>query len=138
MRPGGLSALGIFNFVFGGLETIGALFNLALLSSMYPKMVDNAQHTGQTVPSLNLLYLLALFALARGGLLIASGVGYFGMKKFLGRVLGNVYAVAALIDIVIEITQAPAGFTAFSLVGFVYPLITLFMLNAVFRKDLVR
>ena len=138
MRPGGLSALGIFNFVFGGLEAIGELLTLAVLSSQYPKMVEQAQRNGQDFPSVNLLYVLALFGLVRAGLLISSGVGYFGMKKFLGRMLGNGYAVAALIALVIEITQAPANFTAFNLIGFVYPLITLFMLNVVFKKDLVR
>ena len=137
MRPGGLTALAVFNFVFGGLSAIRQLLGLALLGSFYDKMVEQAQRSGQHVPSKGLLYALAVFALVRAGVLITSAIGYLGRKRFLGWVLGNLYVVLALGGIAVEITLAPTSFTAFNLVEFAYPLITLFLLNAVFRKDFV-
>jgi hypothetical protein len=46
--------------------------------------------------------------------------------------------VLALIAIVLEVTLLPHFFSIASLLDFVYPLITLFLLNLIFRKDFTR
>ncbi|HEY1558854.1 MAG TPA: hypothetical protein VGF94_28720 [Kofleriaceae bacterium] len=138
MRPGGLTALSIFNFVFGGLAGLVNLISLATLGMFYDKMVEQSQHSGQPIPSKALLYTLSALAVVRAALLITAAIGYLGQRKFLGRTLGNTYAVLALGSIAFEISQAPQSISPFNLVEFVYPLITLFLLNVIFRKDLVR
>jgi hypothetical protein len=135
MRPGGLTALAIFNFIFGGLSGLLNLLALATMGMQVAEMEKQSKVTGMPVPSETLLYGLALFAIIRAALLITSGVGYLGRKRFLGWVLGNVYAVFALIAIAVEISTMKGSFTILSLVDFVYPLITLFLLNVIFRKD---
>ena len=138
MRPGGLTALAIFNFIFGGLSAILNLISLATISTMYEEMAKQAERQGDQMPAESTLYLLGAFALVRAALLITSGIGYLQLKKFLGRGLGNTYAGLALIAIAVEISLAPQNFTIFNLVEFVYPLITLYLVNVIFRKDFVR
>jgi hypothetical protein len=139
MRPGGLTALAIFNFVFGGLAAIGSLIHLATLNAFYDQMVAQAEKSGtHNFPTKGLLYALGCIAFVRASCLITSGIGYLGMRKFLGWVLGNAYVVIALGSVIFEITQAPQGFSVFNLVEFAYPLITLFLLNVIFRKDFAR
>jgi hypothetical protein len=135
MRPGGLTALAVFNFIFGGLSGLINLVGLAAVGMVVKQAEQDAKITGQEVPSEAFLYGMMLFALVRAALLITSGVGYLGRKKFLGRTLGNAYAVLALIAIAIEIALAKQTFTIINLVDFVYPLITLFLINVIFRKD---
>ena len=135
MRPGGLTALAIFNFIFGGLSGLINLIGLATMGMQIAEMEKQSKVTGIPVPSEGLLYAMLTFAIIRAALLITSGVGYLGRKKFIGYVLGNAYAVLALIAIAIEIATLKGQFTILSLVDFVYPLITLFLLNVIFRKD---
>lgn len=135
MRPGGLTALAVFNFIFGGLSGLINLVGLAAVGMVVRQAEQDAKITGQDVPSEAFLYATMLFALVRAALLITAGVGYLGRKKFLGRTLGNAYAILALIAIAIEIAFAKQTFTILNLVDFVYPLITLFLVNVIFRKD---
>jgi len=138
MRPGGLTALAVFNFIFGGLAALINMIGLATVELQLKNFEQAAKITGDPVPGAGLLYLVGSLALIRAGLLIWSGVGYIGLKRFSGRILGNAYAVLAFIGILIEVTAMPHFFTITSLIDFVYPLITLFLLNVIFRRDLVR
>jgi len=138
MRPGGLTALAIFNFIFGGLSGLINLLGLATISTMREQMEESARQSGDKLPAMWILYFLMGMALIRAAVLITSGIGYLQLKRFLGYILGNIYAVLALIAIGIEIGMAPQNFTVVSLFEFVYPLITLFLLNVIFRKDFVR
>lgn len=131
MRPGGLTALAVFNFVFGGLGGIASLIGLATVGMQ----LDVLRKAGGPVPSEGLMYGLLLLGLVRAALLITSGIGYLGRKRTIGRLFGNLYAVLAFASIILEATQLATTFTIFNLVDFVYPLITLFLLNVIFRKD---
>jgi F0F1-type ATP synthase membrane subunit c/vacuolar-type H+-ATPase subunit K len=135
MRPGGVTALAVFNFIFGGLSGLINLVGLAAVGMVVRQAEQDAKITGQDVPSEAFLYATMLFALVRAALLITAGVGYLGRKKFVGRMLANAYAILALIAIAIEIAFAKQTFTILNLVDFVYPLITLFLANVIFRKD---
>ena len=138
MRPSGLTALAVFNFIFGGLGAITSLIGLATVGLMRTTMAEQSKITGEPVPAEGLLYGTILISMVTAGLLIASGVGYIGLRRFAGRILGNAYAVAALAGITLELALMPVAFTISGLIGFVYPLITLFLLNVIFRKDFTR
>jgi hypothetical protein len=138
MRPGGLTALAIFNFIFGGLGALSGIFGIALADQQLKALAVYARLLGTEPPSAAALYTVLGLAVIRAGLLIMSGVGYLGLKRFSGRIIGNTYAVLAFIGIILEATLLPSVFTAGSLIEFVYPLITLFLLNVIFRKDFVR
>lgn len=138
MRPSGLTALAVFNFIFGGLGAITSLIGLATVDLTIKVLKEQSEVTGDPVPSAGLLYSLILVGMVTAGLLITSGVGYLGLKRVTGRIVGNAYAAAALVGISLELGLMPYAFTINGLIGFVYPLITLFLLNVIFRKDFTR
>jgi len=75
-------------------------------------------------------------------LLIASGVGYLKQKRFLGRTLGSVYAglsiLASIVSSAMLSTELGGGFSILTIVGLIYPVLTLVLLNGTFKHDLVR
>lgn len=134
-RPGGLTALAVLNFVFGGL---GALALLALFA-VIGAVANSAQSTGVEVkssPGAALAWTNLLLATLTVGLLITSGVGYLGLKRFLGRTMGNAYALVSLASSAIGISIG--GFGIYAMIGLVYPLLTVALINTTFKDDLVR
>jgi len=138
MRPGGLTALAIFNFVFGGLAALSDILGLATAELQLKNLEQSAKLLGQSPPTAGAFYAVLAIGLVKAGLLIMAGVGYLGLRRVSGRYAGNAYAILAFVVIVMEATLLPNLFTIFSLVEFVYPLITLFLLNFIFRKDFIR
>jgi hypothetical protein len=142
-RPGGLTAMAVLNFVFGGLTTLTSLFALLALAWVQTggeeverelERVTEGQIGASDVP-----WLLALEAaqLAASGLAIASGVGYLKMRRFLGRTLGNAYAVLTLSALVGATAAVGERFQLLHLASAVYPLLTLLLVNVTFKDDLV-
>ncbi len=139
-RPGGLTALAVLNFVFGG---IGAIIMLGLFAaiSMLSAASDAVEAESGTNPwaeagaSAGMLWLVLLLSLAAVVLMIVSGVGYLGQKRFLGRTMGNAYAVTSLANTAIGLTITGFGFG--TLIGLVYPILTLALINGTFKDDLV-
>jgi hypothetical protein len=70
-----------------------------------------------------------------------SGVGYLKLKKFLGRTIGNVYAIVSIVYSAASPFLLPAalggGFGIAAIIGLIYPLLTLILLNTTFREDFV-
>lgn len=132
-RPGGLTALAVMNFVFGGLGGIAALINMASISAG-AEMIAEGQARGE-IPSNGVLYAFAVAALLSSALLIVSGIGYLGLKRFLGRTVGNAYVAVSLISTCAEFVISRDTFTIFTLVFMVYPLITVGLINLTFRED---
>jgi|JI6StandDraft_1071083.scaffolds.fasta_scaffold288008_2 hypothetical protein len=131
-RPGGLTALAVLNFVFGGLGVLGLLALWALIS------MASAITAGEATASSGAGALYGLLALSTVSvaLLITSAVGYLGQKKFLGRSLGTAYAVVAVLGSVVGLaTGQPFGIS--TVIGLVYPVLTLILLNTTFKDDLV-
>ena len=89
-RPSGLTIMAILNFVFGGLGII-ALFVLAVVQDQLNKLTG-----GQLLTWAN--YLMLFMRLVTVVLAICSGVGYLGMKRLTGWVLGNAYASVAILN----------------------------------------
>jgi len=194
-RPGGLTALAVFNFVFGALNCLNVLVTIALIALVAAMDLDKektdepesvpaaestedraepgsapaAESTEDAEPSpehaeekqkpkgfreavaeawaqigfgIGLLVLLALSQAALASLQITSGVGYLRQKKFLGRVLGNAYALLSIGTTIFELSVQPdnmlgGGFNLMALFAVIYPVLTLILLNTTFKDDFV-
>jgi hypothetical protein len=68
-------------------------------------------------------------------------VGYLKLKKFLGRTLGNVYAVMSVVYSIGSALLLPVtlggGFNIMAIVGLIYQVLTLILLNTTFKEDFV-
>jgi len=145
-RPGGLTALAVINFIFSGWGLIG-LIGLAAFFALIGKIpTDNMQEAQKAqiealqnmgLPVFIIIFLLSLLSSV---LLLLSGIGYLKQKKFLGRTIGNIYAVITIISSVVSgILFAPdlgGGFNIMTIVGLIYPVLTLILLNTTFKEDL--
>jgi hypothetical protein len=145
-RPGGLTALAVINFVFSGWGFIGLLGLAALFAFIGKIPTENMQEHErapiEALQNLGLHMLIFIFALSliSNVLLLLSGIGYLKQKKFLGRAIGNIYAVIAIISSVFSGQLFPSelggGFNIMSIIGLIYPVLTLILLNTTFRDDL--
>lgn len=136
-RPGGLTALAVLNFVFGGLGALAVLALFALIGVAKSAGADISAGAAETGVSAGAMWISLLLGLVAVILLITSGVGYIKQKRFLGRTLGNVYAVVSLSNTVIGLVALKSGFGIGTIIGLIYPLVTLFLLNTTFKDDLV-
>ena len=78
-RPGGLTALAVLNFVFGGLGAIGLLALFALIGAA-TTITDSQGVTVTSSVSSGALWINLLLSVVVVGLMITSGVGYLGQK----------------------------------------------------------
>ena len=143
-RPGGLTALAVLNFIFGGLALLSTLTPmLASLASQAPNMPEEQRAQLEALTSLGsgwMAFMVASGAIG-GVLLIVSGIGYLQQKKFLGRTLGNVCAVFRIVVTAAMIAWLPAELRSgsiLSILSFIYPALTLVLLNTTFKEDLTR
>ena len=61
---------------------------------------------------------------------------YLGQKRFLGRTLGDAYAILAILDTVISLATR-TRVSVSPIIGLIYPVLTLIFLNTTFKDDLV-
>jgi hypothetical protein len=132
-RPGGLTALAVINFVFGGIAGLLRLLGLAAVSLLRDKM---RPEDAAKLPSNTILYLLSFIGIISAGLLIAAGVGYLKQKRVLGRILGNAYAACSILSTVADLTMVADSFSIWTIIGLIYPLLTLVLVNTTFKDDL--
>jgi uncharacterized membrane protein (DUF2068 family) len=145
-RPGGLTALAVFNFIGAAALLLGAMGFMALPALLEnapptPNPQQQAQIEALTELGTTPLYLIAARSLIVAVLLLVSGIGYLKVKKFLGRTLGNAYAIVSIVLALPMMIYAPAalggGFSLTGLLSFLYPVITLVLLNTTFKEDFV-
>jgi tryptophan-rich sensory protein len=147
-RPGGLTALAVINFVFSGWGFIG-LLGLAAFFAFIGKIPTDDMNEAQKAQfeafqNMGLPVFIFIFALSiiSSVLLLLSGIGYLKLKKFLGRMIGNTYAVIAIVSSIISgIMFAPklgGGFNIGTIIGLIYPIVTLVLLNTTFKNDLTK
>lgn len=132
-RPGGLTALAVLNFVFGGLGVIGVFTWIAFLS------VVDAATGGEALtqsPGAAMVYLGIALSIASVGLLVLSGIGYIGQKKVFGYGLGCAYGLLGIISAILGIVTS--GFGVMVALGLIYPLLTLILLNTAFKRAFVK
>jgi hypothetical protein len=149
-RPGGLTALAVINFIFAGLRFLNvlsliALFALFSMSKNNAELNKASQEIKKALDAAGIgqgfLIFIVIFSAITALLLLISAIGYLKQKKIIGRILGNVCALLIIIIQCISATQIPAtaggGFSLSSIIGIIYPLLTLFLLNTTFKEDLV-
>jgi hypothetical protein len=145
-RPGGLTALAVLNFVFGGFCCFGALsmsLAFAIKSGAIPLEGKDKAEATEALAQLSdeLIYIVTAAWVICAFLLIATGVGYLKQNRIWGRVLGNVGSGLAIVGLLIPAFvggKAGEGFSFGTLVLLVYPVLTLILLNTTFKEDFVR
>ena len=164
VRPGGLTALAVINFVWAafqlaiGAGTVTSPFYMPVLAAQAEKeaaaetrpekqkdATDAAKQMREASDHVqlhkNLVMLDGGVKLFLALLLILAGIGYLKLRRFLGRTLGVVFAILAVLwgmrrpPLHPEETGDAPGI--FSLIGFIYPAITLFALLVTFRDDFI-
>jgi hypothetical protein len=145
-RPGGLTALAVINFVLCGLTLLSIVTLAAFfaLKDMIPTDQMDARQKEQIEAVKNMgvpaLVLILVFRVVTAGLLLPSGIGYLQQKKILGRMIGNGYAVVGILASIAYVfllkPELGGGFRIGSIIGLIYPIITLALLNTTFKDDL--
>ncbi len=144
-RPGGLTALAVLNFIFSGwglLGIMGMITMIVLFGRMAEHMDEQARGQWEALQAIGLPWLICLIAVSvvSSILLLVSGIGYIKQKKFMGRTLGSAYAVVAIISAVLSVVmmkpEIGGGFNIGAIIGFIYPVVTLILLNSTFKEDL--
>jgi hypothetical protein len=143
-RPGGLTALAVINFVMAGFNAIGIL-GLVVVMTMGDALKQSAtsaedravfealQHVGGATWGI-----IILANVISGALVIIAGIGYLKMRRW-ARMLGNLYAVFEISAEVGKLLLLPTeigGFGIGTLIGLVYPVLTLIFINLTFKDDL--
>jgi hypothetical protein len=148
-RPSGLTALAVINLLWGGFATLVAflMFGAPALAAMLARNEDaEARETGakmeQALTDLGALWYVVIgVAILSGLLLLVSGFGYLKQKKFLGRTLGNAWAIVSITNssaqAVMVAEAVGGGFRFGTIIGFVYPVLTLLLINGTFKEDFV-
>ena len=129
-RPGGLTALAVLNFVFGGFGVLAVLAAAAVLGAVND-LTDGAVAQGMGSE----MFLFVLTALS-AALLIVSGIGYLLQKRVLGRYMGSFYGITSLANNGLSLAGG-TELSVFTIVGLIYPVLTLIMVNTTFKDDLV-
>ena len=148
-RPGGLTALAVINFIFGGLNALSVLGLVAALAlvgvveSTSGEGDDGFREVAKAFEEIGLgyLYLILAISLVEAILLVVSGVGYLKQKRFLGRKLGNTYGILAiaggLLGAFTISAEAGGGLSMGTIAGLIYPALTLILLNGTFKEDFI-
>ncbi|MDF1702456.1 MAG: hypothetical protein P1V36_15000 [Planctomycetota bacterium] len=157
-RPGGLTALAVINFVYGGFSVLG-IFGLifllnapSILGGLRDKLVEDGAEQAQIekmdsdiakmeqsvedVGGHTGIYIGIGASILFAVILITSGVGYLKQRRGMGRKVGNIYGVLGVIY-----NLGFALMTTFQfgvLIGLLYPVLTLVLINTTFKDDLVR
>ena len=145
-RPGGLTALAVITFVFSGFGMLSLFCFLAFFALRGKIPTDNmeevqkAQIEALQNLGLSMLIFICVLNILSSVLLLLAGIGYLKQKKFLGRTMGNLYAAITIISSIISgILFAPelgGGFNIGTMLGLIYPVLTLILLNTTFKEDL--
>jgi len=137
-RPGGLTALAVLNFIFAGLGLIGALGMFALLGAAESigKHGEFDKAMESTGNSSGVIYALIFLGLIGASVELAAGVGYIKQRRW-GRTLGNAYAILALAGTALGLALVKgSSFGIFTIIGLIYPVLTLILINTTFKDDL--
>ena len=87
------------------------------------------------------LFFVAILALMLVSIVleVISGIGYLQQKRGMGWMVGNVYAVFSVVSSVVSgLLMKPelgGGFNLSAILGLVYPVLTLILLNWTFKED---
>ncbi len=140
-RPGGLTALAVINFVFSafsGLGFLGMFVFLAMMKTIETtegQAGEDARRAIDETGGYDWIIASGVVNALMAVLLLISGIGYLKQKRVMGRMIGSGAAVINLLFSLAFI--ATVGMQFAMLVGFVYPVLTLILLNTTFKDDLI-
>lgn len=144
-RPGGLTALAVLNFVFGGLGLL-SLLGIVVMFKYASQLSANASPQDKAVfqafqdLGLGFWAVIVIISVISSAMLITAGVGYLKTKRW-GRTLGNLYALLtighSILEAVIMPSELGGGVQLGTLIGLVYPVLTLILINTTFKDDFV-
>ena len=145
-RPGGLTALAVINFIFSGWGLLG-LIGLAAFFAFIGKMPTDQMNEEQLTQieafqnmGASVFVMIFVLTIISSVLLLLSGIGYLKQKKFLGRMMGNAYAVINIVSSIVSgmmfATEFGGGFNIGTIIGLIYPVLTLILINTTFKDDL--
>lgn len=144
-RPGGLTALAVINFILsavGFLSLLGMVALFAFMGRADTERMTEAQKTQFEAfrnIGVSTWVLIVALSIVSNILLLVSGIGYLKQKKILGRMVGNAYAVLSIVSSVATgfmfAPEIGGGFNIMTMVGLIYPVVTLILLNTTFRDD---
>lgn len=143
-RPGGLTALAVLHFVFGGkriADTLGFVAMRSLRDQMDDKKPRELADALAAVDA-TVFTTASVLAVLTGLAMIAAGIGCLKLRARLGRRLGTLAALATIgvtiaYAMLLRGTQA-GDFTLLTIVQLLFPLLTLFLLNVTFKDEFVR
>lgn len=122
------------------MAAVLALMGVAATSAEGDQAMKDVAKAWEEV-GMGIFYLMLALMVVNAFLLIASGVGYLKQKKTLGRTFGTVYAVLGIATTLASAAMTPSeaggGFNIGTIVGLVYPALTLILLNTTFKHDFV-
>jgi hypothetical protein len=145
-RPGGLTALAVINFIlsgFGFLRLLGLAAFFAFIGKIPTDQMQEPQKNQFEAfqnMGVHVFVIIFVLSLVSSVLLLLSGIGYLKQKKFLGRTIGNIYAVIAVVGSVFSgmmfASELGGGFNFGQIINLIYPVLTLILINTTFRDDL--
>ena len=159
-RPGGLTALAVLNFVFGGISLLLLIGGFALLGlaktgtdalenelNKDPEMAKLMEESedgkelqeamGEVDKAFGLVAIYLLIGTVITALLITSGIGYIGQKKMLGLKMGMAYGIASILGTVFNLATGFSEFGIMTIIFMIYPVLTLILLSTTFKEDFV-
>ncbi len=145
-RPGILTVLAVINFIIAFLYILMCglgILSFAVIDYIPLESLSEAQMAGiEALKELSTGEMAFRIgpSLVAGILLLLAGVGYLKQKKVLGWVMGNAYAAVMILRTILSpIILPPAlkGGTVTVIISLIYPIITLILINFVYRKNLV-
>ena len=145
-RPGVLTALAVINFILAFLFILLnglAILSYAIIDYVPLESLSEAQMAGiEAMKELSIGEMAFRIGppLVAGILLLLAGIGYLKQKKVLGWVMGNAYAAVIVLHTIIPLILRPdsrAGAVSLT-INLAYPVITLILINFVYKKNLVK
>jgi hypothetical protein len=143
-RPGGLTFFAIINFILAFLSIAGAgllFISIAFVGQIPMENMTEAQRasveTLKNMPASSLIFSISRSVIG-GILLLLAGIGYLKQNRVLGYIIGNVYVAAMIIYTVLSpfiLGAAVKKGIISSFVALLYPVITLIVLNFIYRKN---
>jgi len=144
-RPGGLTALAVINFVFSGWGLLGLLGMVAVFAFIGQIPTDEMDETKRAQleafqnMGVSTLVMIVALSILSNILLLVSGIGYLKQKKIMGRMVGNAYAIFGIVSSIASGLMFGAemggGFNIGTMIGLIYPVVTLILLNTTFVDD---
>jgi hypothetical protein len=145
-RPGGLTALAVINFVFAGFGLLSVLALVALMQFMGDLKADASAQDRVVFQAfedmgMGLWALIVITSIVSSALLLIAGVGYLKQRPW-GKLTGNLYGLTAIASSLLSALVMPSalggGFNIGTIIGLVYPILTLALINTTFKGEFGR